>query len=235
MPLFVWHISYNSHATDALLDCSSLYVLDYSVPARPISEGAAPCPYWLAPCPNYKRPVRILKKKKKSHLQNVILLLCFRTADVKMLVLADLCPCFHRSHFKLCPILCRLRTKLCPNFGRPRAKLCPISFAPCPFPNLAGTLDYYVYIILCPSTNGRTCRPYCPRWRVLSAVAVHSCPGCPAVTQHGGLVVTTDTLSEFHRLPQRWMNTRIDTTVTNGGETTEPRGNWQPTLRLVDI
>ena len=29
-----------------------------SVPARPISEGAAPCPYWFAPCPN-------LKKKKK--------------------------------------------------------------------------------------------------------------------------------------------------------------------------
>ena len=23
-----------------------------SVPARPISEGAAPGPYWLAPCPN---------------------------------------------------------------------------------------------------------------------------------------------------------------------------------------
>ena len=64
-------------------------------------------------------------------------------------MLADLCPCFHqsptrpnfdRSRVKVCPILCRLRTKLCPNFGRSRAKLCPISFAPCPFPNLAGTL-----------------------------------------------------------------------------------------------
>ena len=32
---------------------------------------------------------------------------------------------------KLHSILCRLRTKLC-----------PISFAPCPFPNLAGTLDH---------------------------------------------------------------------------------------------
>ena len=30
-----------------------------SVPARPISEGAAPCPYWLAPCPIYTRPARI--------------------------------------------------------------------------------------------------------------------------------------------------------------------------------
>ena len=88
-----------------------------------------------------------------------------------MLVLADLCPCFHQSptnlcldrvsftcwiviefwsitrksglgysHSKLCPILRRLRTKLCPNFSCSRARLCPISFAPCPFPNLAGTL-----------------------------------------------------------------------------------------------
>ena len=64
-------------------------------------------------------------------------------------MLADLCPCFHqsltrpnvgRSRVKVCPILCRLRTKLCPNFCCSRARLCPISFAPCPFPNLAGTL-----------------------------------------------------------------------------------------------
>ena len=64
-------------------------------------------------------------------------------------MLADLCPCFHqsptrpnfgRSRVKVCPILCRLRTKLCPNFGCSRARLYPISFAPCPFPNLAGTL-----------------------------------------------------------------------------------------------
>ena len=82
-------------------------------------------------------------------------------------MLADFCPCFHRSptklcpdfvsfarsftrksvparlgrsRSKLCPILSRLRAKLCPNFGRSRARLCPISFAPCPLPNLAGTL-----------------------------------------------------------------------------------------------
>ena len=30
-----------------------------SVPARHISEGAAPCPYWLAPCPIIQRPARI--------------------------------------------------------------------------------------------------------------------------------------------------------------------------------
>ena len=41
---------------------------------------------------------------------------------------------------KVCPIFCRSRTKLCPDFGRSRAKVCPIPFAPCPFPNLAGTL-----------------------------------------------------------------------------------------------
>ena len=40
----------------------------------------------------------------------------------------------------LCPILCRLRTKLCPIFRCSHARLCPIFFAPCPFPNLAGTL-----------------------------------------------------------------------------------------------
>ena len=35
-------------------------ILYYSVPARPISEGAAPCPYWLAPCPIYTRFTRAL-------------------------------------------------------------------------------------------------------------------------------------------------------------------------------
>ena len=91
--------------------------------------------------------------------------LCFQTADVKMLVkclqicahvfidrpqncaqtslrsCAGLRPNFGHSRSKLCPIMCRSRTKLCPNFGRSRAKLCPISFAPCPFPNLAGSTE----------------------------------------------------------------------------------------------
>ena len=38
------------------------------------------------------------------------------------------------------------RAGLCLNFGRSRARLCPISFAPWPFPNLAGTLRYIIYI-----------------------------------------------------------------------------------------
>ena len=37
-----------------------------SVPARHISEGAAPCPYCLAPCPITQRPARIWKKTKKT-------------------------------------------------------------------------------------------------------------------------------------------------------------------------
>ena len=43
------------------------------------------------------------------------------------------------------PIFCHLRTKLCPNFGRLRARPCPISFASCPSPNLAGTLEVQSY------------------------------------------------------------------------------------------
>ena len=48
---------------------------------------------------------------------------------------------FGHSCSKLCPIMCRSHTKLYPNFGCSHARLCPISFAPCPFPNLAGTLN----------------------------------------------------------------------------------------------
>ena len=107
-----------------------------------------------------------------------MLFLCFRTADVKMLVKclqicahvfinrpqncaqtsfrlrAGLWPNFCRSRSKLCPILCRLRTKLCPNFGRSRIRLCPISFAPCPFPNLAGTIDVRMYLPTLTSVPG---------------------------------------------------------------------------------
>ena len=147
-----------------------------SVPARPISEGAAPCPYCIAPCPICTVPCPNLKKKKILNyffiLQNVIAVFVFSDSRCKNAckMLADLCPCFHQSltklcqdlvsfacwmvtkfwsftgkrlghsRSKLCPILCRLRSKLCPNFGRSRTRLSPISFAPCPFPILAGTL-----------------------------------------------------------------------------------------------
>ena len=75
--------------------------------------------------------------------------MCFQTADVKMLVKClQICAnvFINRPQDQILvvhawKILCRLRTKLCPNFARSRARLCPISFAPCPFPNLAGTLS----------------------------------------------------------------------------------------------
>ena len=129
-----------------------------SVPARHISEGAAPCPYCLAPCPIIQRRPNVLFS------QNVIAVFMFSDRGVKMLVkclqfcahvfidrpqncaqtsfrsCAGLRPNFGHSRSKLCPIMCRSHTKLCPNFGRSRTRLCPISFAPCPFPNLAGTL-----------------------------------------------------------------------------------------------
>ena len=106
-------------------------------------------------------------KKKKNiffRLQNVIAVFVFSGKGVKMLVkclqicahviidrqqncaqtsfrsCAGLRPNFGHSRSKLCPIMCCSRTKLCPNFGFSRARLCPISFAPSPFPNLAGTL-----------------------------------------------------------------------------------------------
>ena len=60
---------------------------------------------------------------------------------------AGLRPNYGHSRSKLCPIMCRSRTKLCPNFGCSRARLCPIYFAPCPFPNLAGTLKMFNYIV----------------------------------------------------------------------------------------
>ena len=151
----------------------------YSVPARHISEGAAPCPYCLAPCPIIQCPARIKKKKLNIFfffLQNVIAVFVSSDMGVKTLVkclkicahvfidrpqncaqtsfrsCAGLRPNFGHSRSKLCPIMCRSRTKLCPNFGCSRARLCPISFAPCPFPDLAGTLLYtstmlHLYIV----------------------------------------------------------------------------------------
>ena len=80
----------------------------FSVPAKPISEGATPCPYWLAPCPIYTAPcpnkeIKLIKKKKK----NVIAVCVFSDSRCKNAckMLADLCPCFHQSPTS-------------PNFGR---------------------------------------------------------------------------------------------------------------------
>ena len=124
-----------------------------SVPARHIPRGRCALPVLSCALPDLQSALPELKKKKKK---NVCCFCVFRQPMQNACkMLADVCPCFHRSATKLCPdlvsftrkslrsilcpILCRLRTKLCPNFGRSRARLCPISFALCPFPNLAGT------------------------------------------------------------------------------------------------
>ena len=92
--------------------------IDTSVPARPIYEGAAPCPYWLVLCPIYTRPARIKKifnlKKKLFPFyfyKMQLLFLCFSDSRCKNAckMLADLCPCFHRSPTR-------------PNLGRSRVK-----------------------------------------------------------------------------------------------------------------
>ena len=92
------------------------------VPARPISEGAAPCPDWLlrpirftSALTELEKKIYIFKQNFFLHSKNRIAALCFQTADVKILVLADLCPCFHQSPTKLCPDLvsfaCRIVTE----------------------------------------------------------------------------------------------------------------------------
>ena len=131
---------------------------------RPARTGLRPARFTRA-LPEFKKKKNnnqnIKKKKKKIKfvlfLQNVIAVFVFSDSRRKnaFKMLADLCPCFHqsptrpnfgRSRVKVCPILCRLRTKLCQNFGRSRARLCQISFAPCPFPNPAGTLQQWNYV-----------------------------------------------------------------------------------------
>ena len=96
----------------------------------------------------FTRALPELKKKKiVLFLQNVIAFFVFSDSRCKnacrfvpMFHQSPTRPNFGRSLVKVCPILCRLRTKLCPFFGCSRARLCPITFAPCPFPNLAGAL-----------------------------------------------------------------------------------------------
>ena len=123
---------------------------------RPARTGLRPARFTRA-LPEFKKKKKLKKKKINFvlFLQNVIAVFVFSDSRCKNAckMHADLCPCFHqsptrpnfcRSRIKVCPILCRLRTKLCPNFGCSCARLCPISFAPCPFPNLAGTLIMYM-------------------------------------------------------------------------------------------
>ena len=98
------------------------------------------------------RPARIVLRPARLYRGVKILVKCLQIcanvfidrpqncAQISFRSCAGLWPNFGHSCSKLCPIMCRSRTKLSPNFGCSRARLCPISFAPCPFPNLAGTL-----------------------------------------------------------------------------------------------
>ena len=84
---------------------------------------------------------------------------------------AGLRPNFGHSRSKLCPIMCCSRTKLCPNFGCSCARLCPISFAPCPFPNLAGTLVNKFDVRCSPVYEGQKFSPLRPQYKgIIDAV-----------------------------------------------------------------
>ena len=89
---FVKHGHARSHAQDTKPDHY------FIIPARQISEGAAPCPN--------------LKKKKNYLIFFFFFTKCnccfcvFRQGCKNACkMLADLCPCFHRSPTKLCPDL----------------------------------------------------------------------------------------------------------------------------------
>ena len=87
-----------------------------SVPARHISEGAAPCPYRLKPCPNslVLCPIYIAPCASEK---NITYNCCFSVSRQLMncKLLADLCPCFHRSP-QLCPDLVSFACRIVPEF-----------------------------------------------------------------------------------------------------------------------
>ena len=116
---------------------------------RPARTGLRPARFTRA-LPEFKKKTKnIINLKTKINfvlfLQNVGLIAVFVFSDSRCKnackLLADVCPCFHQSPIR--PNFGRSRVKVCPNFGCSRARMCPISFAPCPFPNLAGTLIMY--------------------------------------------------------------------------------------------
>ena len=127
----------------------------FSVPARHISESAAPCPYclaprpnslvpcpsYLAPCPNSLAPCSIYSALPEyNFFCTYNFCFCFQTAD-ELYNASRFVPVFSSIGHKIVPRSRFVRSAgLCPNIGRSRARFCPISFAPCPFPNPAGTL-----------------------------------------------------------------------------------------------
>ena len=149
------HIIDNTYIIQIIdITCQSLPVFQLGLflrALRPARTGLRPALFTRA-LPEFNQKKKIIYKKKNCFIFtkcNCFFVFSDSRCKNACKMLADLCPCFHqsptrpnfgRSRVKVCPILCRFRTKLCPNFGCSRARLCPISFAPCPFPNLAGTL-----------------------------------------------------------------------------------------------
>ena len=85
--------------------------LENSVPARHISEGTSPCPYCLRPARLYSA-LPELQKTNKNYLNfffftksNCCFCVFSQGCKNACRMLADLCPCFHRSPTKLCPDL----------------------------------------------------------------------------------------------------------------------------------
>ena len=103
---------WSSRATRNSVASTPVSPLLISVPARRIYEGAAPCPYCLAPCPNSLAPRQIYMRlapfpnwvKKIKAIFTYNLCFCVFRQLMNCTMLADLCPCFHRSPTKLCPV-----------------------------------------------------------------------------------------------------------------------------------
>ena len=89
---------------------SNRLFLSNVVPARHVSEGAAPCPYCLAPCPNSLAPCPIHSTLPELNFG------VFRQLMNCIKLLANLCPCFHRSLTKLCPDLVSFACWTVPEF-----------------------------------------------------------------------------------------------------------------------
>ena len=92
--------------------------------------GAMHCPYCLAPCPNSLASCPIYIAPGPYNL-----CFCVFRQLMNCTILADLCPCFHRSATKLCPDLVSFTCWIVSVFwafarksglGRSRSKLCPI-------------------------------------------------------------------------------------------------------------
>ena len=114
----------------------------FSVPARHIYEGAAPCSYCLAPCPTSLAPCPIYIAPCPNLKENIIIFVTYNFGFgvfiqlMNCTMLADLYPCFHRSPTKLCPDLVSFACWIVPKFwafackcarlGHSRSKQCPI-------------------------------------------------------------------------------------------------------------